>query len=129
MENNTQNADRFREQQQQAQTDNNQRADSGDVTGDRSSLASDGPVSKNEGTESADLTDGNAENQEQNTSVGFGGAAASGTNPATAGDESTDEDAANPELAETDTSKGYDRDQEELDTGLNDGDLDSDITE
>lgn len=50
------------------------------------SLASDGPISKAEGTESADLND-------------------------------------------NDTSKSFDRDQEELDLGLDDGDLDTEDPE
>jgi hypothetical protein len=47
--------------------------------------------------------------------------------PATAGLAHKDEDAADPKLANQETSKGFDRDKEELDTGLNDGDLDNDI--
>lgn len=46
--------------------------------------------------------------------------------PATAGVGNRDEDAADPELAATDTSKGFDRDQQELDLGFDDGDLDTD---
>lgn len=46
--------------------------------------------------------------------------------PATAGVGNRDEDAADPELTATDTSKGFDRDQEELDLGFDDGDLDTD---
>jgi hypothetical protein len=47
--------------------------------------------------------------------------------PATAGVNNRDEDAADPNLAEQETSKGFDRDQQELDTGLDDGDLDNDL--
>lgn len=47
--------------------------------------------------------------------------------PATAGINNRDEDAADPELASQETSKGFDRDQEELELGLDDGDLDTDI--
>ena len=47
--------------------------------------------------------------------------------PATAGIENRDEDAADPEMAAKDTSKGFDRDQQELDLGLDDGDLDNDV--
>lgn len=46
------------------------------------------------------------------------------TSARTAGTDSTDEDAADQDFAEHGTSKGYDRDQEELDLGLKDGDLD-----
>ena len=47
--------------------------------------------------------------------------------PATAGLGNRDEDAADPELAASDTSKGFDRDQEELDLGFDDGDFDTDV--
>jgi hypothetical protein len=47
--------------------------------------------------------------------------------PATAGVNSRDEDAADPDLAAQGTSKSFDRDQEQLDLGLDDGDLDTDI--
>ena len=47
--------------------------------------------------------------------------------PATAGVDNRDEDAADPELAATDTSKGFDPDQQELDLGFDDGDLDTDV--
>ena len=47
--------------------------------------------------------------------------------PATAGIDNRDEDAADPELAEAETSKSFDRDQEELELGLDDGDLDNDL--
>lgn len=47
--------------------------------------------------------------------------------PATAGVGNRDEDAADSELAETDTSKGFDRDQQELDFGFDDGDLGTDV--
>ena len=40
--------------------------------------------------------------------------------PATAGVNNRDEDAADPEMAATDTSKGFDGEQEELETGLSD---------
>ncbi|RYE59003.1 MAG: hypothetical protein EOP48_02210 [Sphingobacteriales bacterium] len=46
--------------------------------------------------------------------------------PAKAGIANRDEDAADPRAAENDTSKGFDRDQEELSLGLDDGDLDTD---
>ncbi|MEJ7557952.1 MAG: hypothetical protein WKF66_06555 [Pedobacter sp.] len=46
---------------------------------------------------------------------------------ATAGVNSRDEDAADSDFAAQGTSKGFDRDQEELDLGLDDGDLDTDI--
>jgi len=46
--------------------------------------------------------------------------------PALAGFDSPDEDAADPEMVRSGTSKGFDRDQQELETGLNDGDLDND---
>jgi hypothetical protein len=46
--------------------------------------------------------------------------------PATAGVNNRDEDAADPERAGQGTSKGFDRDQEELELGLDDGDLDND---
>lgn len=46
--------------------------------------------------------------------------------PATAGVNNRDEDAADPEFAARDTSKGFDRDQEQLDLGIDDGDLDED---
>jgi hypothetical protein len=46
--------------------------------------------------------------------------------PSTAGVENRDEDAANPQKAEQETSKGFDRDQQELEKGFNDGDLDND---
>ena len=46
---------------------------------------------------------------------------------ATAGVDNRDEDAADPELARHDTSKGFDRDQQELELGLDDGDLDNDV--
>ncbi|HKG06918.1 MAG TPA: hypothetical protein VKB19_10695 [Pedobacter sp.] len=45
---------------------------------------------------------------------------------AVAGFDSPDEDAADPEAATQGTSKGFDRDHQELETGLNDGDLDND---
>jgi hypothetical protein len=45
--------------------------------------------------------------------------------PANAGTESRDEDAADDDYAASETSKGFDRDQEELDLGLQDGDLDN----
>ncbi|WP_285011031.1 hypothetical protein [Pedobacter faecalis] len=75
-----------------------------------SSLPSDGPVSNSEMGNNDDLT-----------------GALSPTDPKTAGDDSTDEDAADPEMAANDTSKGFDRDQEALDLGLDDGDLDNDV--
>ena len=40
--------------------------------------------------------------------------------PATAGVNNRDEDAADPEMATRDTSKGFDRDEDELETGLSD---------
>lgn len=46
--------------------------------------------------------------------------------PATAGVGNRDEDAADPEFAASGTSKGFDRDQQELDLGFEDGDLDTD---
>jgi len=46
--------------------------------------------------------------------------------PAKAGIANRDEDAADPNLASNETSKGFDRDQEELSLGLDDGDLDTD---
>ncbi|RZK38142.1 MAG: hypothetical protein EOO90_23265 [Pedobacter sp.] len=46
---------------------------------------------------------------------------------ATAGIGNRDEEAADPRLASTETSKGFDRDQEELSLGLDDGDLDTDV--
>lgn len=46
--------------------------------------------------------------------------------PATAGVGNRDEDAADPDLAESSTSKSFDRDQQELDLGFDDGDLDTD---
>jgi hypothetical protein len=51
------------------------------------------------------------------------------TAAASAGANSTDEDAANEQFAERETSKGFDRDQEELNLGLDDGDLDTDLPE
>jgi hypothetical protein len=48
--------------------------------------------------------------------------------PATAGIGNRDEDAADPGRAATETSKGFDRDQEELELGLDDGDLDTDLS-
>ena len=45
---------------------------------------------------------------------------------ATAGIKNRDEDAADPEFAKKGTSKGFDRDQQELALGLDDGDLDND---
>ncbi|HKG05280.1 MAG TPA: hypothetical protein VKB19_02425 [Pedobacter sp.] len=45
---------------------------------------------------------------------------------AAAGVNNRDEDAADPALPENETSKGFDRDREELETGLDDGDLDND---
>jgi hypothetical protein len=47
--------------------------------------------------------------------------------PAEAGINNRDEDAADPDLAASETSKGFDRDQEQLELGLDDGDLDTDI--
>ena len=47
--------------------------------------------------------------------------------PATTGVNNRDEDAADPQMASKDTSKGFDRDQQELDLGLDDGDLDNDV--
>jgi len=47
--------------------------------------------------------------------------------PATAGVDNADEDAADPQLADKDTSKGFDRDQEQLELNLDDGDLDNDV--
>lgn len=47
--------------------------------------------------------------------------------PATAGINNRDEDAADPERAASETSKGFDRDQQELDLGFDDGDLDTDV--
>jgi hypothetical protein len=47
--------------------------------------------------------------------------------PATAGENNRDEDAADPNRVENETSKGFDRDQQELETGLDDGDLDTDV--
>jgi hypothetical protein len=47
--------------------------------------------------------------------------------PATAGIGNRDEDAADPEKAEQETSKGFDRDQQALELGLDDGDLDNDV--
>ena len=49
------------------------------------------------------------------------------TAAATAGKESKDEDAADENFAKEQTSKGFDRDQEELSLGLDDGDLDTDL--
>jgi hypothetical protein len=49
--------------------------------------------------------------------------------PATSGTDNQDEDAADPEMAANDTSKSFDRDQEAIDLGLNDGDLDNDVPE
>ena len=46
--------------------------------------------------------------------------------PATAGVDNRDEDAADPDAAANGTSKSFDRDQEALDLGLDDGDLDND---
>ena len=48
--------------------------------------------------------------------------------PATAGIANRDEDAADPNLAQEETSKSFDRDQEELELGLDDGDLDNDVS-
>ncbi len=127
MENNEQNAGQ--DEQQQAKQTNDQPRSYGDAREPDKSLASDGPVSKSEGTESPDLTDASAENSEENAGIGFGSAAPSGTDPATAGENSTDEDAANPDLAKTETSKGFDRDQEELSAGFDDGDLHDDTDE
>jgi hypothetical protein len=47
--------------------------------------------------------------------------------PATAGIDNRDEDAADPEKAASETSKGFDRDQQKLDLGFDDGDLDTDV--
>jgi len=47
--------------------------------------------------------------------------------PATAGVNNRDEDAADPERAACGTSKGFDSDQQGIDAGLKDGDLDEDI--
>lgn len=107
------NAEPLREQEQQQNGDqqNQERGQAGQE--------------QNAGNEA--LPDTGAERDGQNEEGGFGGAAPSGTSPCTAGTESADEDAANPDLAERDTSKGFDRDQEELDTGLDDGDLDNDV--
>lgn len=44
-----------------------------------------------------------------------------------AGTNTRDEDAADDDYANSDTSKSFDRDQEELDLGLEDGDLDTDV--
>lgn len=49
------------------------------------------------------------------------------TAAATAGTNDTDEDAANEQFASDETSKGFDRDQEAIELGLNDGDLDTDL--
>jgi hypothetical protein len=49
------------------------------------------------------------------------------TSSATAGANSTDEDAADEQFAAENTAKGFDRDQEELELGLDDGDLDFDL--
>jgi hypothetical protein len=46
---------------------------------------------------------------------------------ASAGVDTRDEDAADPEFAAQGTSKGFDRDQEQLELGLDDGDLDTDL--
>ena len=48
--------------------------------------------------------------------------------PATAGIQHRDEDAADPNLPQGETSKSFDRDQEELELGLDDGDLDNDVS-
>lgn len=45
--------------------------------------------------------------------------------PATAGVNNRDEDAADPDKANRETSKGFDRDQETLDLGFDEGDLDN----
>lgn len=47
--------------------------------------------------------------------------------PATAGIDNRDEDAADPEKASEETSKGFDSDQQALEAGLDDGDLDNDV--
>lgn len=49
------------------------------------------------------------------------------SSPATAGINNRDEDAADPERANKETSKGFDRDQQEISLGLDDGDLDNDL--
>jgi hypothetical protein len=49
------------------------------------------------------------------------------TSPATAGINNRDEDAADPDIAQSETSKGFDRDQQELDYGFDEGDLDNDL--
>jgi hypothetical protein len=46
--------------------------------------------------------------------------------PATAGIGNRDEDAADPKRAAEGTSKGFDSDQQAIDAGLDDGDLDND---
>jgi len=77
--------------------------------------------------EQSDQTDGSSEEREENSGIGFGETGAPATSPALAGDENTDEDAADPDIASSDTSKGFDSDQQAIDAGLDDGDLDNDV--
>lgn len=46
--------------------------------------------------------------------------------PATAGINNRDEDAADPDKANRETAKGFDSDQQGINAGLDDGDLDND---
>lgn len=48
--------------------------------------------------------------------------------PATAGIANRDEDAADPERAAQGGSKGFENDQQGIDAGLDDGDLDNDLS-
>ncbi|WP_307532530.1 hypothetical protein [Pedobacter sp. W3I1] len=112
MENTPENAEQLLPEQQQEQATKN------------SSLVSDGPVSKSEGTARNDLTDASAENSEENAGIGFGGIPQE-TDAITASDNLTNQGASRDQDAETDISKG--QDQEEPGSGLDDGDLDTDV--
>jgi len=75
-----------------------ERITNADLSDDQASLATDGPVSKSEGDgTSPDLNDTTKETNADEPN--YGG----------------------------DTSKSFDRDQEEINLGLNDGDLDTDV--
>ncbi|CAM4210396.1 hypothetical protein SAMN06265348_10650 [Pedobacter westerhofensis] len=73
MENNN-SANEPLQEQQQTQNQDHQTAGT-DANQDQTSLASDGPISKSEGTDSPDLTDVSAENSEENSGLGIGDAA------------------------------------------------------
>ncbi|HKG07083.1 MAG TPA: hypothetical protein VKB19_11520 [Pedobacter sp.] len=125
MENNDQATEPLPEQQQ-TQNGNNQTVGI-DANEDQTSLASDGPISKSEGTDSPDLTDESAENSEQNSGVGIGDAAPGTTNFDRGNEDPLGDDISEEGQGETELSNS-DSDQQKSDN-LQEGDIEKDISQ